>query len=157
MFKINRKKWRDLSFLGVLTVYMFASHQNCAPSPNLSEKAEADGSQIVGTIDDVRKDAAVSFAMKELQLSNQVREINLEGKCSVNQEGAILGWEVRKQAEAPDEGALFATGYARCEGGRFIVELAPTQLLDCNKAYLVKAQLGHGEAGVSVVTRACPL
>lgn len=157
--RFNVKKWRDLTFLGLLTVYMVGTHQNCAPVSQANGSATnglyADESQ-VGVIDNVNRNTAVKFALKELQLNPQLSEVALEGQCSLEQEDAVLAWEVRKQTAEGSEDDVFATGQAVCKSGRFSIGLAPTQLLDCGKAYSVKARLGRGTEGVSIVTRVCP-
>ena len=152
----NRKKWRDLTIIGFFGCFIIASHQNCAPAPGAigATNSASQRPSNVTVIDDVKADSAVSFAAKEIQLNSQLREVSLQGICSENQQDATLAWEVRKQGA--DEADVFATGFARCDGGKFQVELAPTQLLECDKAYVVKARLGQGEQGVSVLTRACP-
>lgn len=153
--RFNVKKWRDLTVFGVFSLFVIASHQNCAPAGKISGDSMAAADSTVGVIDPVKKDLAVSFSLKEVQLNSSLREVSLEGKCSANQEGSVLGWEVRQVGA--DDSDIFATGDSTCSQGRFSVRLAPTQLLDCGKAYTVKARLGFGDEGVSIITRACPL
>ena len=159
--KINMKKWRDLTVFSVFSLFVIVTHQNCAPvgggasagSSTLASASSTGGEN--STIDNVNKDTAVSFAAKELQLNSALSEIDLQGICAITQQDAVFGWEVRKStddAEAPP----FATGYSKCDQGKFVVTLAPTQLLECGVPYNVKAQLGFGQAGTSVITRACP-
>lgn len=157
--RVNMRKWRNLTLLGALSVFMVATHQNCAPASQMNGSATHGLYSVdpeVGVIDNVNRNTAVSFAMKELQLNPQLSEVALEGQCSLEQEDAVLAWEVRKQTGADELEDVFATGQAICRGGRFSIGLAPTQLLDCGKPYTVKARLGRGTEGASVITRACP-
>jgi hypothetical protein len=155
--RFNVKKWRDLTIFGVFSLLVIASNQNCAPAGKLSADGMGASSSdsAVGVIDPVKKDLAVSFAMKEVQLNSGLTTVSLEGKCSATQDGSVLGWEVRQVGAIDNE--VFATGDAVCSRGKFQVRLAPTQNLDCGKAYTVKARLGFGDEGVSILTRACPL
>ena len=155
--KFNTKKWRNLAFLLAGGFVLAASHQNCAPaSPaalanGAQPKHSASDSQTVTVIDSVKKDASLTFSMKAVEVHRLANEISLPGGCSSAQEGSVLGWEIREA----QTGYEFAEGLAVCEGGRFSVDLAPAQELECGTEYVVRARLGMAAASEMTVSRLC--
>ena len=156
--KFNMKKWRNLTMLLIGGFVLAASHQNCAPAnPSAlangakpSQQASSDN-QSVTVIDSVKRDAGLTFSMKAVEVHRLANEISLPGGCSTAQEGSVLGWEIREA----QSGYEFAEGLATCEGGRFSVDLAPAQELECGVEYVVRARLGMAAASEMTVSRLC--
>jgi hypothetical protein len=153
--RFNRNKLKKLSIIGSLGLVLALGHQNCAPSPFDEGFDGPDVASPVDTIDNVNRDTAVSFSFKTVELGSELEEVSLKGICSLAQEGAVLGWEVRKEADGSGEGEFFANGLASCHSGQFAVELAPAQELECDQPYKVHAQLGSGKMGSVQISRRC--
>src|SRR3712207_3552716 len=101
--RLNWKKFRSLTALGVCGLVTVLSHQNCvAPSEMDSEDQVGIGISEplpVTVIDDVKGDAALRFSSKSLQVHNEAQSAPLTGACSLSQEGAIFGWTVIDEQE----------------------------------------------------------
>jgi hypothetical protein len=151
----NGNKLKSLSIIGSLGLVLALGHQNCAPATMSLDESDSDASSPVDTIDNVSRDTAVSFNFKAVELGSELEEVSLKGICSLSQDGAVLGWEVRKESDVSGEGEFFASGLANCQNGQFAVELAPAQELECDQAYRVHAQLGIGKMGSIQISRRC--
>lgn len=149
----RRKRW--FAALGFLGLFLLFSHQNCAPTGGMAMKPAGVDSLPVDIIDDSKNVAGLSFAAKEFDLHAQTNEVNLDGICTQQQEGAVFGWIVHSLNSDGTQGAEFARGQTRCASGSFGVDLSPTQQLVCDRKYLVTAQLGLGTPGQTVVMRRC--
>lgn len=154
----NWRKWQSLTILSGLALLMVTQYQNCetseiaatAASSNNGEAGQEEASP-VSVINDVKADAAVSFSTQKLEIHPEVESLIVDGQCSLNQEGALLGWKMR-DSESNQE---MERGFARCEQGRFQVELKPAQNLDCDHEYKVTARLGYGQEGEVKLERRC--
>ncbi len=104
----------------------------------------------VDTIDDSNLTTGVSFPQAKLELKPETETAEIEGVCDLTQHGAVLGWRIFDSL-----GEEVGRGYAACESGRFLVQLAPTQEFICNQPYKVAARLGMGDEGDVEVSRSC--
>jgi hypothetical protein len=151
--KINWRKWRSLSILMVSGLVLIFKYQNCAPAPVGEEQIAANVEEPgrVGVINEVKSGAVVSFAQKSVEIHTATEAVVLEGVCPAGQDDAVLGWAIHESSS----GAEFARGFAKCEGQRFAIELAPTQEMVCGLEYVVSAQLGLAQGGELRVSRRC--
>lgn len=149
--RFNVNKWRKLSLILGLTGFILLQHQNCAQVGAEQMLEQADEPLPVTVIDSSNTDSAVRFSNKSVEIHTDVQSVVLEGACPMEQDGAVFGWYVR---DIETQGEL-NRGYAKCEGGRFQVEVTPTQLLKCGEAYRVGAQLGAGLASEISLSRRC--
>ena len=146
--KLNGRKLKSMGGLGALGFMMLFQYQNCAPPPHSVKASNDDG--IVSTIDDVNLTTGVSFTQTKVRVASSPQPISVDGICQSQQDGAVLGWKVHDSA-----GHLRETGYAECAGGKFVVEMSPSNELDCDKSYMLSAQLSSGNVGVVDVRREC--
>lgn len=157
--RMKRRQW--FAGLGMLGLLLLFSHQNCAPS-NMSATGTAGGSSAgidpsrpVTIIDDSKSTAAVSFPYAEVEIQSKTSDASLNGICSTEQEGAVLGWKMNQVQDDGSLGAEVAQGYAECSGGSFKVDLASVQGLVCDRKYAVTARLGFAKPGQTVIHRRC--
>ncbi|MES2855741.1 MAG: hypothetical protein V4692_07755 [Bdellovibrionota bacterium] len=149
--KTNWYKWRRLFVFFMIGFVLLMKFQNCAPAP----KALAGGPERaevfpVTTIDDVNLTTGISFPQEKLALKTETEAAEIEGICDITQHGSVLGWRIFDSS-----GEEVGRGYAACESGRFLVELAPTQEFICDQPYKVAARLGMGDEGAVEVSRSC--
>lgn len=145
---MNWNKARDLAVIFSTSFLLTVQYQNCAQSPAVASDEE---NSTVTVIDDVKADSDISFSTKEVEVDDSASLVVLEGTCPENQDEAILGWAVRMAGDGDD----LANGYAQCQAGRFLVELAPPGDFECDTVYEVRARLGFGAEGTADVIRRC--
>lgn len=124
--------------------------QNCAPAPKAMAGDGRAEAFPVTTIDDANLTTGVVFPQEKLALRPETEAAEIEGICDLAQHGSILGWKIFDA-----NGSEVGRGYAACESGRFLVELAPTQEFICDQPYKIAARLGMGDEGNVEVSRSC--
>jgi hypothetical protein len=102
-------------------------------------------------IDDVKANAGVSFAQKEVAFHSDVNQASVTGQCSLEQDGARLGWKLLDSKT----GQELDTGFTYCQQGQFEVSVAPMANFECDHDYKVTARLGFGSQGEITITRRC--
>jgi hypothetical protein len=130
---------------------MLFQYQNCAPASgarNLSSSNNDEG--VVTTIDDVNASTGVAFTQSKVQVPSSDQPTLINGACASNQGGAVLGWKVHDA-----DGNMMESGYSVCEKGKFQVQMAPANDLECDQAYQVSAQLAAGQSGHVELSRDC--
>lgn len=157
-----RRRW--LGTLGLLGLVLLFSHQNCAPPSGLkadtaiaTEIGRVDIGQPVTIIDDSKTEAALNFPYPEIEFNAGTSNLTINGGCYASQEGATLGWKVLEVSATGTVGQELGKGYASCSSGLFHVNLdsLPTPLA-CGQRYKIRAQLGFGTPGETIVSRRCP-
>lgn len=146
--KTNWSKWKNLGALGALGFIMLFQYQNCAPAPGGA--TSADVSRPVDVIDQVGSTSALRFTYSKVQVTNTSDSAVLDGECDRIAEGTIVGWDVQD-----DSGSSSSGGSVKCDRGRFKVELAPNQELECGKTYEVSARTSDGTEGRTEVEMVC--
>lgn len=104
----------------------------------------------VDVIDDVNETSGVSFVQEKVEVSEADANLALEGVCDQEQEGALLGWRIRDV-----NAQVLGNGFTVCEAGKFKVEVASLNSLECDRPYLVTARLGEGAQGNVEIERRC--
>lgn len=154
IFKRERWNWRKLrsmGSLGALGFLMLFYYQNCAPaSQTRSLAGSADEASIVTTIDNVNATTGVAFTQAKVQLLASAAPTVIQGACDAKQSGAVLGWKVRNAA-----GDEMERGYSVCDQGKFQVEMAPADELQCDQSYELTARLNAGAQGRVELKRDC--
>lgn len=145
--RTNWNKVKNLAGLGALGFFMLFQYQNCAPAPGAIGAVPE--SSPVGVIDPITETSALRFTYSKVQVTNDVQSAVLDGECDRIAEGTIVGWDVQ------DDTGSRSGGYVQCDRGRFQVEIAPSQELECGKVYEVSARLEDGTEGRTQVEMLC--
>lgn len=144
--KTNWNKLKNLGGLGALGFFMLFQYQNCSPAPG---GAATEASSPVDVIDQVGSTSALRFTYSKVQVTNTSDSAVLDGECDRIAEGTIVGWDVQ------DADGARSAGSVKCDRGRFQLELAPNQELECGKTYLVSARTADGTEGRTEVEMVC--
>lgn len=149
--QLNWRKLRGMGSLGAMGFLLLFQYQNCAPS-QVQTSANANDDSIVTIIDDVNYSAPrVSFGQEKVALVTDDQPTVVIGTCdSVKQDGSILGWRVHDT-----NGDEHERGYAMCEHGQFVVEMAPSSGLQCDQAYQLSASFADGTQAAIEFKRDC--
>lgn len=139
-----------MSSIGALGLIMLFQYQNCAPATGAKSLSVNNDNGLVTTIDDVNSAAAVQFPQEKVQVASSDQPTLIDGECALQEGQAVLGWKA-----TDGSGNTVETGYSVCDQGKFQVEMAPSNEMDCGASYTVKAQLGQGQAGEVQVSRDC--
>lgn len=138
--------------LGALGFIMLFQYQNCAPAQgthSVSSVVSNDDS-LVTTIDDVNATTGVAFTQEKVDLPSSADPTVIEGACDLKQSGSVLGWKVHDA-----NGEEMERGYSLCDQGKFQVEMAPADELECDQSYDLTARLNQGSQGHVELKRDC--
>ena len=136
--------------LGALGFIMLFQYQNCAPASGSRNLSSSNDNGLVTTIDDVNASSGLAFVQSKVQVASSDQPTVIDGSCSADQGGAVLGWKVHDV-----DGNMMESGYAVCDQGKFQVTMAPANELECDEPYDVSAQLAAGASGHVELSRDC--
>jgi hypothetical protein len=146
----NWRKLKSMGSLGTLGFIMLFQYQNCAPATGARDLSTSSDNGLVTTIDDVNASTGLAFVQSKVQVASSDQPTLIDGACASNQSGAVLGWKVHDA-----DGNMMESGYSVCDQGKFQVEMAPANQLECDQPYDVSARLGSGQSGHVELSRDC--
>lgn len=151
--QLNWRKLKSMGSLGALGFLMLFQYQNCAPAAgvNALSSSKANGGGTVTIIDNMNLTSGLTFSNPSVVAPPSNAATVIDGACSVEQERSVLGWSVTNSS-----GTQMQKGNSVCSGGKFKVEMAPSNQMECGESYTLQASFGaSGMVAVASVARDC--
>lgn len=127
-------KDKRLKILGIflgLSLVLF-NYQNCG-SKNSSTPSQANNESIINRV----VTGGISFVQTKATVSASDTELAINGLCSQEQSGGLIGWQALDQASN-----VIASGNSLCDRGSFEVLFAGVDNLDCGSKLTLIAKFG---------------
>jgi hypothetical protein len=144
-------KARQYKLLGIFLVLgaVLLNYQNCGSKGASSASVEtADGGEM-GIINPVIA-GGINFTQSKAVVSASDTELAVDGLCSKEQSGALIGWQLRD-----DNANIVSAGRSLCDKGAFEVVFAGVQSLACGASMTLVATFGSKAKSEIAIEKNC--
>lgn len=140
---------RTYCLLATLGLALF-QYQNCAPLNTQAVLDDQTNSGRVGIIDNFDKTTQIKFVESEVVVPGDLDDVQIDGLCSSQQDGAVLVWRV-----VNENNEIVTSGNSTCDLSGFRVYLSQVNQLPCGKSHSLKAQFGFDKGDQVLIVRDC--